>query len=175
MIPAVSLEPGELLFRELADGDSELGAQIVEGAQLSPEIARYVPVLQAKLVESEVGHAAGAESGDFLDHSVGQALPEALFDSFYQDFAGPGQPELKAVVARGVFVGGRMRVAGGGDFDGPDEPAPVAFVDAAGCVRVGFFQPLDQLREGKGLEFCAQLVVWGDIHQLIAFDDRADV
>jgi hypothetical protein len=43
--PAVSLKPGELPFAELADGCSELKAQVVECPQLSAEIPRYIAVL----------------------------------------------------------------------------------------------------------------------------------
>src|SRR3974377_1274961 len=75
---AVSFEPGELLFGELADGDSQFGAQLVEGASPAPQMPRYVAVFQAEFVEPEVGDAAGAERGDFIDHPAGQALPEAL-------------------------------------------------------------------------------------------------
>ena len=43
--PAVSLKPGELPFGELADGGSQLEAQVVEGAQLSAQIPRDIAVL----------------------------------------------------------------------------------------------------------------------------------
>ena len=79
------------------------------------------------------------------------------------------------MVARGAWVGGRVRAAGGGNFDRPYDPPPVAFIDAAGGVRGGLFEPFDQLRQGKLLEFRSQRVVGWDIHQFITFDDGADV
>jgi hypothetical protein len=48
-------------------------------------------------------------------------------------------------------------------------------VDARGGVRVDFPQARHQLRKRQGLEFGAQPVVRGNINELIAFDDRAEV
>ena len=51
---AVSLEPGELPFGELADGGSEQNVQVVERTQLSAEIPCYVAVLYAQFLQSGI-------------------------------------------------------------------------------------------------------------------------
>jgi hypothetical protein len=173
--PVVSLKPGELPFRELADGYSQLKAQVVESAQLSAEIPGNISVFQPEFFQPDVGDPSGAKSYDLVDHSVSQALLEALFDSLFQDFSGPGQPQLKGVVTRGALAGGRVRAASGGNFNGADETSPVAFIDAVGGVRVAHFEPLYQLSEWKALEFCAQWVVRRNINEFITFDYSADV
>jgi hypothetical protein len=68
-----------------------------------------------------------------------------------------------------------VRAASGGNFDGPYEPAAVALIYAAGGVRVGLFQPLDQFSEWQALEFRAQWVIRRNVNQLITFDYSADV
>ncbi len=88
--PAVALEPGELLFGELADGNGELKPQVVERAQFTAEIARDETVLQTECIQPGVGHSAGAETGDLVDHAAGQALLQAPFNSRFKDFARPG-------------------------------------------------------------------------------------
>ena len=101
--------------------------------------------------------------------------PQGVFRSSLQGFRVANSTPAEDSCIAGSFVGGRMRAAGRGNFDCPYEPAAVASIDAAGGIGVGLLQALDQLSEWKALEFCAQLVVRGNINQLITFDYGADV
>jgi len=69
----------------------------------------------------------------------------------------------------------RVSVASAGNLDGAYDPARIPSIDPARGLGIDVFQPLDQLCQRQAFEFCAQRVVRGDIHQLIALDDCADV
>jgi hypothetical protein len=126
--------------------------------QLSPKIARYEPVLQAELVEPQIRHALGAQAGDFVDHSVGQALPQPSFDLLPQDVTGPGQPKLQATVSRRALVRRRVRVTGVAISMARMSRRGLFRSMRPGCVRGRLFQARDQLVKGQGFEFRAQ---WG--------------
>ena len=170
MNAGIPAEPGHLAFGELFDGVSQFFHHLFI-TDLSGQIPGEIFILQAELDHELFADAFLQQGADLVHHALLQPLFQPLIDSLFQDFPGPGDPELEQFKAR-CFSGGAVIVRFQ-FFEHPHDAVAVAGIN----LRIGqfLFQHLIQLRRSEGFQMRPQAMVRRPIAEIIAVRDSVHI